>query len=107
MIARIWRGWATAHDAPLYRQHFIATVQPQLAALPGFRGCMLMQSLEGHEMAFIATTYWESLDHLRAFAGEQVDVAVVEPAAQAVLLRYEHAVRHFEIVVAMQPQPPA
>ena len=35
---------------------------------------------------------------VRAFAGDDLEVAVVPPAAQAVLNRYDQHVEHFEVV---------
>ena len=35
MIARIWRGQATADNAPRYRDHATQRVFPSLASLPG------------------------------------------------------------------------
>jgi hypothetical protein len=36
---------------------------------------------------------------VRAFAGEDEDVAVIEPRAQELLAEYDAQVRHFEVVV--------
>ena len=36
---------------------------------------------------------------MRAFAGENEDVAVIEPRAEALLTEYDPLVRHFDVVV--------
>jgi len=43
MIARTWRGRATAANAPAYIRHFSETVAPQIAALRGHRGAWLLR----------------------------------------------------------------
>jgi hypothetical protein len=43
-------------------------------------------------------TRWASLDAIRAFAGEALDRAVVEPGAVAALVRFEETVGHFEVL---------
>lgn len=99
-IARIWRGWATPGNAPLYEHHFNASVRPHLKALAGFQGCQLLRRLlPNGEVELVTTTYWESLSNIHAFAGADISRAVVEPAAQAVLLRYQEDVEHYTVLV--------
>ena len=45
-------------------------------------------------MRFVVQTRWADMESVRAFAGEDLDVAVVPPAAQAVLTRYDQRVEH-------------
>ena len=45
-------------------------------------------------------TLWESMDAIRQFAGEQVDQAVVEPEARAVLRSFDTTVSHHEVLVS-------
>jgi len=48
---------------------------------------------------FIVLTFWESMDAIRKFAGEDAEVAVVAPAAQAMFREYDPRVKHFEVVL--------
>ena len=98
MIARFWRGWAMAANAHLYRQHFRANVRPHIEALPGFRGCFLLERSENGEVEFLAVTHWQSLESIKAFAGDDVSIAKVEPQARAVLSRFETTATHYEIL---------
>jgi hypothetical protein len=47
---------------------------------------------------FQVTTIWRSLEEIRSFAGEDVTRAVVPPAAQAMMVRYDDRAVHYEIV---------
>lgn len=97
MIARTWQATATADGAQKYRQHFITAVQPTLTATDGFHGATLLER-DGDEATEIqVVTLWESLDAIHAFAGSDIAVAVVEPAADAALVDYDRTVRHFEV----------
>jgi heme-degrading monooxygenase HmoA len=97
MIARIWRGQATASNAPRYQEHATQHVFPSLAALPGHRGaCLLTRETKG-DVEFLAVTLWESIDSVKAFAGDDPEVAVVEPEARAVLSDFDGFARHYEI----------
>ena len=43
-------------------------------------------------------TYFESLDAVRAFAGEDYELAVVPPEARELLTRFEERSRHYEVL---------
>jgi mannose-6-phosphate isomerase-like protein (cupin superfamily) len=99
MIARRWRGWAddpAAADA--YTDHFERNVRPRLEAGDGFLGATLERvDAEDGRTEIVVVTQWASMDAIRAFAGDSVDVAVVEPEAQAVLADYDRRVHHIEL----------
>jgi heme-degrading monooxygenase HmoA len=98
MIVRLWRGRARAESADAYQRHVTAGVFPKLAELRGFlRGRVLRRVVDGH-VEFLVMTEWSSLDAVRAFAGDAIDRAVVEPAARAALTDFDAHVEHFEVV---------
>ncbi len=97
MIARIWRGQATAANADAYHHHVTTTVFPTLKDIPGHRGAYLLRRSEKGGVEFLAVTLWESLDAVKQFAGANPDVAVVEPEAVAVLTDFDDFVRHYEV----------
>ncbi len=97
MIARTWRGRATAANAPSYVKHFTETVVPQLKALAGPRGAWLLQRESGGETELVAFTLWESPASIEAFAGQDIGRAHVEPAARAVLKSFEDFAEHYEV----------
>ncbi len=63
-----------------------------------WRGRATGDDTDGAE--FITLTLFDSLDAVRAFAGEQYEAAVVAPAAQAVLRDFDRTVRHYTVAVA-------
>jgi mannose-6-phosphate isomerase-like protein (cupin superfamily) len=99
VIARRWRGWAEDRPgADAYEAHFERAVRPRLAATDGFLGATL-ERVEGADgrTEIVVVTRWESMDAIRAFAGDDVDAAVVEPDARAVLAEFDTQVRHIEL----------
>jgi heme-degrading monooxygenase HmoA len=52
------------------------------------------------EIEFLVLTLWESMDAIRAFAGDQPELAVVEPEARAALVRSDSTVAHYEVLAA-------
>lgn len=104
MIIREWRGRAPRSRAGEYPTHFRTRVVPELRNVPGFLGATLSKREEGQLVEFVVLTRWESLDAIRAFAGTDLDKAVVEPGAVAALSDYDHTVRHYEVVDEVTPQ---
>ena len=100
MIVRMWRGQAKAENADAYERFVTTKVFAALPAISGHRGAYLLRRSIGGEVEFIAVTLWESLASIRGFAGEDIDRAVVEPEARAVLSSFDDIVRHFELAHA-------
>ena len=98
MVVRIWRGQATAGEkAEAYYRHVTGRVFPALKSIPGHEGAYLLQRESAGRVEFLAVTLWASLADIQAFAGEDAEVAVVEPAAQAVLAEFDDFARHYEL----------
>jgi mannose-6-phosphate isomerase-like protein (cupin superfamily) len=99
VIARRWRGWAAgAAEADAYVAHFEAAVRPQLEAVHGFVDARL-ERVEGAsgQVELVVVTRWLSMEAIRGFAGDEVERAVVEPEARAVLADFDGQVRHIEL----------
>jgi hypothetical protein len=47
----------------------------------------------------VSLTFFDDLDAIRAFAGADVEAAVVAAEAREVLVRFDRRVRHYEAVV--------
>ena len=99
MIARVWKGYAVPEKAHLYLEHLQHNVFPDLEQIDGFRGANVLQRQQDGEVEFVVMTLWESMDAIRQFAGADADVAVVAPAAQAVLSHYESTVAHYDMAL--------
>jgi heme-degrading monooxygenase HmoA len=97
MIVRIWRGQATNAKADAYFRHVTGTVFPSLKGLAGHCGAWLLRRQADGHTEFVALTLWESLDSIRAFTGDDVATAIVEPEARAVLAGFDDFARHYEV----------
>ena len=99
MIGRLWRGWASPDGAPAYEEHLRAATFPALARIDGHEGAYALRREAGSEVEFVVLTLWRSLDAVRAFAGDDYQVAVVPPEARRSLTRFDETVDHFEVAV--------
>jgi heme-degrading monooxygenase HmoA len=97
MIVRVWRGEAIGANADAYQLHVTGTVFPHLRNLPGHRGATLLRRETAGRIEFLALTRWDSLDAVKAFAGPDPDVAIVEPEGRAVLSAFDDFARHYEV----------
>jgi heme-degrading monooxygenase HmoA len=98
MIIREWRGRASLSRADEYPRHFREKVVPELRHVPGFAGAGLSRRQLGDRLEFLVLTRWQSMDAVRAFAGDDVETAVVEPGAVAALIEFDTSVHHYEVV---------
>jgi hypothetical protein len=100
MICRLWRGWTTPANAAAYEAIVRGEVIPGIEArqIPGFRHIDLMRRDLGDEVEFQTLMWFDDLDSIRAFIGEDYAVSHVPPAAQAVLARYDRRAAHYEVL---------
>lgn len=99
MIARLWTARAPQANAAPYAAHLRDAVLPALKEIPGYHGATLLERSAGNDVEIMVITWWESLDDIRAFAGDDPERAVVAGAAQALLERFDLHVRHFEVAL--------
>jgi antibiotic biosynthesis monooxygenase (ABM) superfamily enzyme len=96
MITRLWRGWTTIDNANAYERFLLDELFPSMRDIPGFRGADVLRRAEHEEVAFVTVTRFDSLDAIRAFAGDDYETPVLEPQALALLSRYERRALHFD-----------
>ena len=99
MIARIWHGVTHTADAEKYMDYLNRTGLPDYRATLGNQGVTVLRRIEGDVAHFTLISYWESLDSIRAFAGDDLEVARYYPEDEAFLLEKEPHVTHHEVVV--------
>ncbi len=98
MIARRWTARAEGSEqADAYVAHFEHTVRPHLESTEGFLGATIELIRDDDGSEIVVVTRWASMDAIRAFSGEDIDLAVVEPEARAVLAQFDTRVRHIEL----------
>ena len=101
MISRIWHGWATPDNADAYERIVTTEVLPEIAArqIPGYRGAHLLRRPLNDEVEFVTIMWFDSLDSIRQFMGDDFEVAHVPPHARAVLARFDERSQHYETLL--------
>ena len=99
MISRVWRGWTSPENADAYESLLRETIFPWIESVEGYRGAFLLRRDLGGEVEFVTITRFDSIDAVRAFAGDDYELAVVLPEADALLSRYDERSAHYETIV--------
>ncbi len=105
MIARIWRGITLADKADAYIAYLHDTGLKDYAATPGNRGVNVLRRLQGEHCEIMLISLWDSMDAVRAFAGENADRSVYYPDDENYLLEMEPLVRHYDVTDQIVPAP--
>ena len=95
MITRLWRGWTARGNADAYEQFLLTELFPSMRGISGFRGAQVLRRDDRAEVAFVTLVRFDSLDAIRAFAGEDYEMAVIEPTARALLSHHDERAQHF------------
>jgi heme-degrading monooxygenase HmoA len=104
MVSRIWHGYTTlenadAYEALLKSEIFVGIKNRNIA---GYQGIQLFRRNVGDEIEFITIMWFDSLDSVKAFAGEDYEAAVVPPQARALLKRFDARSQHYEVRAEMK-----
>jgi heme-degrading monooxygenase HmoA len=99
MIARIWRGWVHTHKAAEYADIVERTGVAEYRRTPGNLGAQLLtRDLGDGRTEFVTLSWWVDLEHVKAFAGEDLSVARYYPEDDDYLIDRETTVAHFEVL---------
>jgi heme-degrading monooxygenase HmoA len=97
MIARHWRGWTGVRNADAYEALLKTKVLPELTRVAGYCGGYVLRSDGPDEVEFVVVNLFESLESVRAFAGDDYSSPVFEPEARSLLSRVEPIARHYDV----------
>jgi heme-degrading monooxygenase HmoA len=109
MIARMWKGAVRKEDGDAYAAYIGDTGLAGYTATPGNRGAWLLRRDAGDRTQFLTFSLWESLDAVKAFAGENYETAVYYAEDDRFLVERDDTCAHYEVAGAAQeggsPEP--
>ena len=99
-VCRLWCGWTTPENADAYERIVRGDVIPGIEArkIPGFRHIDLMKRNCGEEVEFQTLMWFDSLESIKTFMGEDYSVSHVPAQARAVLSRFDQRAAHFDVL---------
>jgi heme-degrading monooxygenase HmoA len=105
MIVRQWHGRVPSAKAAQYREFLKARALPDYCSVPGLVSAHVLERSDGEVTHFVTLTFWDGMESIRRFAGDDVEKAKYYDEDRDFLLEFEPRVLHFE--VAGQALPPA
>jgi len=105
VIARTWRGWTSAADADAYVEYLRRTGLEEYRATPGNLAAYILRRNEGARTEFVTLTFWDSMEAVARFAGDDVERAVFYPEDDRFLVERETTTTHYEVVDAPEGAP--
>ena len=103
MIARIWRGVTREADKDIYFEYLQKTGLSDYTSTKGNLGVSVLRRVYDGKAEFLLTTYWESYDAIKAFAGADYENSVYYPEDEKFLLELDPHVTHYEVLSSSIP----
>lgn len=101
MIFRKWTGRIRTADRAEYVAYIVGTGLSDYAQTPGNRGYQMVTRDLGDGTTEVATmSWWESMDSIRGFAGDEPSLARYYPEDDRFLVERPEHVEHFEVEAA-------
>src|SRR4051794_5724420 len=99
MVARIWHGLTSFENAEAYEKFLKTEFIPSIEKknISGYKKFQLLRKDEADGVAFITIMWFDTVEQIRAFTGEDYEKAVVHPTAHALLKKYDSHSQHFEL----------
>ncbi len=100
MICRLWRGWTTKGNADAYERVVRGEVIPDIEArrIPGFRSIDLVRRERDDDVEFMTLMWFDTLDSVKGFMGEDYEAAHVPAGAQEVLANFDRRSAHYDVL---------
>lgn len=102
MIARTWHGAVPASKADAYYELLLRTGVPDYRSTDGNRGVLVLRRLQGDTAHFLLLTLWDSLEPIKAFAGDDVERARYYPEDGDFLIEMEPNVTHYDVLAHVE-----
>ncbi len=100
MIARIWKGAVRREDGDAYAKYIEETGFASYVSTPGNRGAWMLRRDVGELTEFVTFSLWESIEAVKAFAGEDYETAVFYPEDDRFLVERDLTTSHYEVASA-------
>jgi len=99
MISRVWHGWTTPENADAYEALLKSEIFTGIKnrKIAGYRGIHLFRRNLVQEVEFVTIMWFDSIEAIMTFAGEDYEIAVVPPKARTLLSRFDERSQHYEV----------
>jgi hypothetical protein len=97
MIARIWHGAVPVSKSDEYLERMRKVALPDYKSITGNRGAYCLHRVEGAVAHFDMLTFWEDVEAIKRFAGNDFQLAKYYEFDRSFLIELETQVRHYTV----------
>jgi heme-degrading monooxygenase HmoA len=98
MITRLWRGTTIPENAEAFEAFVRSEVFPKFREVRGFLGGKLLRRNLFQEVEFVSLTHFDSLESVRAAAGEEYGNPLLLEEGRKLLSEFDQRVAIYEVV---------
>ncbi len=104
MVGRVWRGWTKPENADIYENLLKTEIFPGIASknVAGFREIQLFRSELEDRVEFMTIMWFDSLDAVKRFVGDDYEKAYVPDKAREVLMQGNYSTIYYYL---KRPKP--
>jgi len=96
MITRIWHGTTLLENSDEYLEKMRSVALPDYRSTPGNKGAWVLHRVEGGVAHFNMLTFWEDIESVKNFAGEDYETPKYYEFDENMLLELEDVSWHYE-----------
>lgn len=99
MIARIWHGYTSKENSEVYEDLLKEEIFPEIEEkiIKGYKGAQLLRRELEKETEFTTIIWFENIDSVKSFVGENYESVYVPEKAREILSRYDQKAVHHEL----------
>lgn len=97
MIVRMWHGRVDSSKSDEYAEFMKQRAVPDYSSVDGLQKLLFLRKNEKDVAHFLLVTYWDSMESVKAFAGEQPEKAKYYPEDDQFLLEKEELSALYEV----------
>ena len=97
MIVRMWHGRVDSSKSDEYAEFMKQRAAPDYSSVDGLQKLLFLRKNEKDVAHFLLVTYWDSMEAVKKFAGEQPEKAKYYPEDDQFLLEKEELSALYEV----------
>ncbi len=97
MIVRMWHGRVDSSKSDEYAEFMKQRAAPDYSSVDGLQKLLFLRKNEKEVAHFLLVTYWDSMESVKKFAGEQPEKAKYYPEDDQFLLEKEELSALYEV----------
>ncbi|MFW9769006.1 MAG: antibiotic biosynthesis monooxygenase [Candidatus Thorarchaeota archaeon] len=101
MLCRLWRGWTTRSNADLYEKYLKDVIFKEIEEMDieGYERFQLFRNDKNDEVEFITIMYFQTLEAIKQFVGEDYTQAFLPEKERKLLSRFDERVEIIELKI--------